>query len=159
MSNEKASTRFVIKAVSLTGLAMWVSPPRFGEHRVFGPRESESPPLASKSSGNRSRPARFLRTRKIPERTSTAHPWHPRHQFLQKCRTSVAQLADWVLNRFLTNPVLTKFGETRRRETATKQGISSHPPIAVKPTAAALEIPHRRGAHAGSLSLHSHSPA
>jgi hypothetical protein len=40
MINEKAPTGFVIKAVSSTGLEMWVSPPRFGEHRVFGPREN-----------------------------------------------------------------------------------------------------------------------
>ena len=40
MSESKASTGFVIKAVSSTGLAMWVSPPRFGDHRVFGPREN-----------------------------------------------------------------------------------------------------------------------
>jgi hypothetical protein len=31
---------FVIKATSRTGLEMWVSPPRFAEHRVFGPREN-----------------------------------------------------------------------------------------------------------------------
>jgi len=40
MSDETAQTGFIIKAVSTTGLAMWVSPPRFGEHRTFGPRES-----------------------------------------------------------------------------------------------------------------------
>jgi hypothetical protein len=40
MSDESAPAGFVIKAVSSTGLAMWVSPPRFGSHRVFGPREN-----------------------------------------------------------------------------------------------------------------------
>jgi hypothetical protein len=40
MTDENKSTGFVIKAVSLTGLPMWVSPPRFGQHRVFGPREN-----------------------------------------------------------------------------------------------------------------------
>ncbi len=30
---------FIIKAVTLTGLEMWVSPPRFGNHRTLGPRE------------------------------------------------------------------------------------------------------------------------
>jgi hypothetical protein len=39
MSEGRASTGFVIKAVSADGLAMWISPPRFGDHRVFGPRE------------------------------------------------------------------------------------------------------------------------
>jgi hypothetical protein len=39
MSGSSTPTGFVIKAVTSTGLAMWVSPPRFGEHRVFGPRE------------------------------------------------------------------------------------------------------------------------
>jgi hypothetical protein len=40
MSESSTPTGFVIKAVSATGLAMWVSPPRFGKHRVFGPREN-----------------------------------------------------------------------------------------------------------------------
>ena len=39
MSKSKASTGFVIKATSAAGLEMWVSPPRFGDHRTFGPRE------------------------------------------------------------------------------------------------------------------------
>jgi hypothetical protein len=33
------NTGLVVKAVSLTGLTMWLSPPRSGDHRVFGPRE------------------------------------------------------------------------------------------------------------------------
>ena len=40
MSEAKASTGFVIRATSADDLAMWVCPPRFGEHRVFGPREN-----------------------------------------------------------------------------------------------------------------------
>jgi hypothetical protein len=40
MSDESTPAGFVIKAVSSTGLAMWVSPPRFGSHRVFGPHEN-----------------------------------------------------------------------------------------------------------------------
>jgi hypothetical protein len=39
MSDENAPMGFVIKAVNVSGLEMWVSPPRFGDHRTFGPRE------------------------------------------------------------------------------------------------------------------------
>ncbi|HET6325578.1 MAG TPA: hypothetical protein VFG04_12945 [Planctomycetaceae bacterium] len=39
MSKANAPAGFVIKAVSASGLEMWVSPPRFGDHRTFGPRE------------------------------------------------------------------------------------------------------------------------
>jgi hypothetical protein len=30
---------YVVKAVSASGLKMWVSPPRQKTHRIFGPRE------------------------------------------------------------------------------------------------------------------------
>ncbi len=39
MSEQNDLTGFVIKAVNLAGVAMWVSPPRFGDLRTFGPRE------------------------------------------------------------------------------------------------------------------------
>ena len=39
MGESNASIGFVIKATSASGLAMWVSAPRFGDHRTFGPRE------------------------------------------------------------------------------------------------------------------------
>src|SRR5580692_250705 len=45
MSDESAPAGFVIKAVSSTGLAMWVSPPRFGSHRLFGRAASRSAKL------------------------------------------------------------------------------------------------------------------
>jgi hypothetical protein len=38
--SESPSTRFVVKATSATGQIMWVSPPRPGNQRVFGPREN-----------------------------------------------------------------------------------------------------------------------
>jgi hypothetical protein len=40
MSDQKSASDYVIKATSASGLAMWVSPPRAGQHRVFGPREN-----------------------------------------------------------------------------------------------------------------------
>jgi hypothetical protein len=38
--SDRPRTRFVVKAVSATGLQMWISVPRAGGHRVFGPREN-----------------------------------------------------------------------------------------------------------------------
>jgi hypothetical protein len=38
MSDTSQPKGFVIKASNSTGLEMWVSPPRFGDHRTFGPR-------------------------------------------------------------------------------------------------------------------------
>jgi hypothetical protein len=37
--SEAQRSGFVVKAVSLTGHAMWVSVPQDDGHRVFGPRE------------------------------------------------------------------------------------------------------------------------
>ena len=37
--NGPQPTGYVVKAVSLTGHAMWVSVPQADGHRVFGPRE------------------------------------------------------------------------------------------------------------------------
>jgi hypothetical protein len=39
VSDEKTPSGFVIKAVTATGLEMWVSRERFG-NRIFGPREN-----------------------------------------------------------------------------------------------------------------------
>jgi len=35
----KSETGFLVRAKSATGLEMWISVPRGGGHRVFGPRE------------------------------------------------------------------------------------------------------------------------
>jgi len=39
MSEFTSSPRFVIKAVSATGLVLWICPARFAEYRGFGPRK------------------------------------------------------------------------------------------------------------------------
>jgi hypothetical protein len=36
---DRQGTGFIVKAVSTTGLEMWIAVPRAGGHRVFGPRE------------------------------------------------------------------------------------------------------------------------
>ena len=38
--SEQQRTGFVVKAVSVAGLEMWISIPRAGGQRVFGPREN-----------------------------------------------------------------------------------------------------------------------
>ncbi len=38
--SEAQRVGFVVKATSTTGLEMWISFPRAGGHRVFGPREN-----------------------------------------------------------------------------------------------------------------------
>jgi hypothetical protein len=38
--SDKQPGNYIVKATSATGLEMWISFPRAGGHRVFGPREN-----------------------------------------------------------------------------------------------------------------------